>query len=104
METDRFYTITIDDTDYETRITKKFSMRKPYKAVDPKKIFSIIPGTIVDLFVKSGEYVRIGQPLLILEAMKMKNTVNSPLDGKLKEVLIVTGEKVPKNHLMIVFE
>lgn len=94
----------VDDTKYETALTKKFLNRKSYKAPNPKQLFSFIPGTIVELFVKQGDMVRQGDKLLILEAMKMKNTITASIDGKIKKISISKGERVPKNQLLLEFE
>jgi pyruvate carboxylase len=104
MDIAKYYKLTIDDTDYETKLTKKFAVRKDYTPKDPKKLYSIIPGTIQDIFVKSGFQVGIGEPLLILEAMKMQNSINSHLTGTIKAIHVKSGEKVPKNHLLLEFE
>ena len=104
MDIEKYYKLTIDDTDYETKLTKKFSVRKDYSPQDPRKLFSIIPGTIQDIFVKPSDQVRIGDPLLILEAMKMQNSINAHITGTIKAIHVKTGEKVPKNHLLLEFE
>lgn len=104
MDTNKFYTLTIDESDYETKVTKKFAARKNFVMKDPNKIYSIIPGTILDVYVSAGNYVKTGQPLLILEAMKMKNSVAAHKSGKIKAVYVAVGAKIPKNHLMIEFE
>jgi biotin carboxyl carrier protein len=97
-------TLTIDDTAYATRHTRKFSMRKPYQAPDPARLLAFIPGLIQTVSVKAGDTVRWGDPLLVLEAMKMKNDVTSPRDGVIRAVHVSTGEKVMKNQLLIEFE
>jgi biotin carboxyl carrier protein len=61
----------------------------------------VIPGTIIDVFVKSGQSVKQGETLLILEAMKMQNQILMPFDGKLKKVYVSADEKIAKNRLMI---
>ncbi len=94
----------LDDTKYETILTKKFANRKSYKPADPKVISSVIPGTIVDLFVSKGQQVLKGDKLLILEAMKMKNTIFAPMDAKIKSININKGERVPKSHTFLEFE
>jgi biotin carboxyl carrier protein len=104
MDTDKLYKLTIDDTDYETKLTKKFANKKSYQVKDPKKLLSIIPGTILEIYINKGDIVNIGQPLLVLEAMKMKNSVNSHLSGKIKDIHVKINEKVPKNHLLLEFE
>lgn len=94
----------LDDTLYTTQLTRKYKLRKKYVERDLKKIFSVIPGTILELFVKQGQHVKRGDSLLILEAMKMKNTVTAPVDGIIKVVHVYKDEKVPKNFLMIEIE
>ncbi len=89
---------------YKTLLTVKYGMRKPYEAPNPKEVKSYIPGTIVELKVKKGDILKEGQTLLILEAMKMMNEVLMPFDGKIKKVYVKKGEKVPKEHLMVLIE
>ena len=87
---------------YTTELTQKFLDRKSWQPKDKTKIKSFIPGTIVKLFVKPGDQVDEEQPLMILEAMKMKNTVFSPLKGKVEKIHAKEGDKVPKNR--VIFE
>ena len=96
--------LNIDETIYETYLTKKFLKRKKFVPVDPKMIKSFIPGVIKDIFVKKGQKVKKGDELFILEAMKMQNRVYSPLDGKIKNILIETEQRVAKNELLIELE
>ncbi|MCF8307077.1 MAG: acetyl-CoA carboxylase biotin carboxyl carrier protein subunit [Ignavibacteriales bacterium] len=98
---DRNIKLEVDDTRYETRATTKFLKRERYKVKDPGKITAIIPGLILKLLVKKDQIVTEGQPLLILEAMKMQNTVNSPLSGKISAIHVSEGQKVLKNHLLL---
>lgn len=100
---DKNYLI-IDDTKYETQISNKFRNRKNYVDPDPKRITAFIPGTVFKIMVQQGDMVNLGTKLLILEAMKMKNTISSPMSGKIKKINVKTGEKVPKGHLLIEFE
>ena len=100
-DTEVFQTLVIEDVKYKTRLNKKFLMRKPYEPVDPKKIHSFIPGTIVNVFVKKGKKVRTGQKLLDLEAMKMVNTIFAEFDAVILDILIKPGDSVSKNQLLI---
>lgn len=86
---------------YTTRLTDKFRKREIWQRPDEKRIEAIIPGTIQRIMVGEGEEVRAGTPLLILEAMKMRNEVLSPLEGKIKKIHVSEGEMVPKFHLLI---
>ena len=97
-------TLTLWDTEYKTLLTKKFATRKPYTAPDFKKVNSFIPGTIREIKVKVGQSVKKGEPILLLESMKMLNIVRTLVDGKVKNINIKVDETIPKNHLMIEFE
>ncbi|HDJ32944.1 MAG TPA: acetyl-CoA carboxylase biotin carboxyl carrier protein subunit [Bacteroidetes bacterium] len=97
----RFKSLVIEGTKYRTHFTRKFENRKPWIPENPLHILSFIPGMILKVFVSEGQKVREGQDLLILEAMKMKNRIKSPLDGKIKAVNVKEGEKVPRDLLLI---
>lgn len=62
-----------------------------------------MPGLIIDLKVKEGDTVNQGDPLLILEAMKMENILKSPGDGVVKTIKIKKGDSVEKGHVLIEF-
>ncbi|MFH1194483.1 MAG: acetyl-CoA carboxylase biotin carboxyl carrier protein subunit [bacterium] len=96
--------INIDTTLYETILTKKFKNRKSFEPRDPKKMTAFIPGSIINLYVKKGQRINEGDPLFILEAMKMQNSVFSHYSGKIKEVYISKGQRVAKNQLLLEFE
>jgi len=93
-------TLQIGETTYNTLLTKKYQNRKAYKPADPKMILSYIPGTILEIFVKEGKKLEAGDPILILEAMKMRNIVTIPISGKLKKIYVKEGETIPKNFLI----
>lgn len=94
-------TLSIGSGLYKTELTTKFKNRKIWEAPNPKKIHAIIPGTILDVYVKNGQEVKKGETLLILEAMKMQNQINMPFDGKIKKVYVNPDEIIKKQHLMI---
>ena len=62
-----------------------------------------MPGTIVALKVTPGERVTRGQVLLILDAMKMKNSIKSPYDGQVAEVLAIPGQTVSAGSVLMRF-
>jgi biotin carboxyl carrier protein len=86
---------------YKTTLTKKFANRKPYQAPNSKKITAFIPGTIMKVHVKEGHKVKKGDPLLVLQAMKMDNLLLSTRNGVIKKIYVKQGETVPKHHLMM---
>ncbi len=62
-----------------------------------------MPGLILDIKVDSGDFVKKGDPLMILEAMKMENVIKSPGDGKVLAVTVKKGDSVEKNQVLIQF-
>lgn len=63
-----------------------------------------MPGKIIEIFVKPGELVKAGRPLLIMEAMKMENEMRSTRDVKIKEVKVKQGESVESGAVLIKFD
>jgi biotin carboxyl carrier protein len=100
-EPEVFHTLIIEDVKYKTRLNKKFLSRKTYEPDDPKKIFSFIPGTIRNVYVKKGNKVKTGQKLLELEAMKMVNTIFAGRNGVILDIPVKSGESVAKNQLLV---
>ncbi len=97
-------TLNIEYFKYRTLLTEKFQKRKVYQAKDPKMILAFIPGTIRKVSVKEGDKVKAGDLLLILDAMKMKNQILSPLEGIVKKVNAKTGNIVAKDQVLIELE
>ncbi len=82
----------LDVTQYEGAAASEGSVRSP------------LPGKIIDLRVKPGDTVSKGQPLLVLEAMKMEHTLAAPADGKVKAVRYAVGEQVAEGAELVEFE
>ena len=53
-----------------------------------------MPGKVVSFAVKVGDTVQKGQPLAVMEAMKMEHTIAAPADGRVVEILFAPGEQV----------
>ena len=94
-------TILLSSGIYKTELSKKFENRKKWVAKDPKKIYTVIPGTIIDVLVKPGQAVKKGEIILILESMKMQNQITMPFDGKIKNIFVKAEDKIPREYLMI---
>ncbi len=63
-----------------------------------------IPGVIIDILVKPGEEVTIGQEVCILEAMKMKNSIRANRKGTVEDILVKPGDQVAHNQVLIQFK
>jgi biotin carboxyl carrier protein len=68
-----------------------------------KEIKAPMPGLILDLKVAPGDVVKKGDVVLILEAMKMENSIKSPGDGVVKAVNVSLKQSVEKNQVLIQF-
>ncbi len=62
---------------------------------------SPLPGIILDVLVKEGDLVKIGQKLILLEAMKMENNINADKEGKVKAVKVKKGDNVLEGDVLI---
>ena len=86
---------------YYTRLTSKFRSRLNWERPNEKVVKAIIPGTIQKIMVEVGDRVEAGFPMLILEAMKMRNEVLAPVGGVIKTINVSEGDLVPKSHLLL---
>jgi pyruvate carboxylase subunit B len=91
----------IGNVRYTTRLTEKFKSRKNWERPNERVVTAIIPGTIQRIMVKVGDKVEAGYPMLILEAMKMRNEVLAPVSGVILTVNVKEGDHVPKSHLLV---
>ncbi len=67
-------------------------------------ISSSIPGKVVSLHVAKGDRVKEGDVLLILEAMKMQNEIQAPIQGTVSEVNCESGDSVEANVPLVIIE
>jgi len=67
-------------------------------------ILAPMPGSILALLVDIGSEINEGDPLLILEAMKMENVIKSPRSGIIKSIDAVVNQSVEKGYPLISFE
>lgn len=65
------------------------------------KISSPLPGTIINIMVREGDTVKVGQKLMILEAMKMENNIDSDKDGKVISIPVRPGQSVMEGDTLI---
>ena len=67
-------------------------------------VLAPMPGLVLKMMVSAGDSVEEGQPLLILEAMKMENVIKSPTAGVIKSIDVEVGAAVEKKKVLLVFE
>lgn len=62
-----------------------------------------MPGLIHEIQIREGDTVKKGDPIMILEAMKMENVIKSPGEGVIKNIRIKKGDSVEKGQVLITF-
>jgi biotin carboxyl carrier protein len=68
------------------------------------RIKAPIPGQVSQVMVAEGEQVQAGQPLLVLEAMKMENEIRAPLAGRVKALNAAAGQRVALHEVLVEIE
>jgi 3-methylcrotonyl-CoA carboxylase alpha subunit len=68
------------------------------------EVFSPMPGKVIKLFVREGESVGKGDVLLIIEAMKMENSILSPADGIVEKINVVLNDRVDPGKALVILE
>jgi biotin carboxyl carrier protein len=68
----------------------------------PAEIKSPMPGKVVRALIKAGDSVTAGQPVLVVEAMKMENELKAPRDGKIVEVRASEGQAIEAGQTLVV--
>ena len=61
-----------------------------------------MPGRVVSIKVKEGDSVKMGSPILVLEAMKMMNEILSNMDGVVREIRVSEGDLVESSDVLVV--
>ena len=77
---------------------------KPAAASAKSGVKSPLPGVILDIKVNVGDEVKKGQTLIILEAMKMENSINADKDGKVTAINVSKGESVLEGTDLVIIE
>jgi 3-methylcrotonyl-CoA carboxylase alpha subunit len=86
---------------------RKLSLKEELAAPEEEQRGSLaapMPGKVIQVLVEAGASVKKGEPLLILEAMKMEHTIAAPQDGTVKEIRYAAGEQVLEGAELIVLE
>lgn len=65
-------------------------------------IKSPLPGVILDIFVREGDTVQMGQKLLVLEAMKMENNIEADKAGKVISIMKTKGDAIMEGDVLMI--
>ncbi len=84
----------------EVPLSKREKIEKKEKgSSDP--VTAPLPGNIIEILVKPGDLVKKGQILLVMEAMKMENKIQSEKDGVVESVKVIPGSNVLQGDILI---
>ena len=87
--------------DFEiARIKKEAGIDDSVKQLN---VIAPMPGLIVKINCAEGDEVAQNQPLLVMEAMKMENDIKSPKTGRVKSILVTSGDSVEKGQALVEF-
>jgi len=86
------------------RLALKEELQAPEDATAGGSLAAPMPGKVIQVMVAAGARVKKGQPLLILEAMKMEHTITAPADGVVKQINFAAGEQVLEGAELVTLE
>lgn len=92
-------TMAVPSTDSHPSVSKTSSPSAPKGTGSIK---SPLPGVILDIYVREGDAVKIGQKLIMLEAMKMENNINADKEGRVSLIKVSKGDSVMEGDILIV--
>jgi biotin carboxyl carrier protein len=72
------------------------------KAVVGNKVVAPLPGRIISLKVKEGDTVNAGDEVVVLEAMKMENSINTDYSGTVQQILVAEGDNVATDAVLMI--
>lgn len=73
-------------------------------AAASKELRAPMPGKVIDVLVQEGQPVEEGEPVLVLEAMKMENVLRAGGDGVVASILVEAGQAVEKEAVLVALE
>jgi glutaconyl-CoA/methylmalonyl-CoA decarboxylase subunit gamma len=88
----------------ETAKNKDQDYHRPSSVLQANSVVTPLPGLILKIFVRPGDTVQVGQPVLVLEAMKMENEITSNFAGVVRDIKCREGESVAEGAVLVVLE
>lgn len=96
--------IDVDSSFGHTALRKRPRFTDPATQTQPGSLLAPMPGSVVSVLAEDGSSVTEGQPLLVLEAMKMQHTVTAPTDGVVTQINVKPGTQVAAGEVLAVVE
>ncbi|MBL0340735.1 MAG: biotin/lipoyl-binding protein [Bacteroidetes bacterium] len=106
---EKTFHIRVNANSYKVQVRDKYDVllkELGLDALNAKKITDLkapMPGLVVEVVVEEGQQVKMGDKMIVLEAMKMENILKAPGDAVIKKVNVSKGNTVEKNEVLILF-
>ncbi|NEW82837.1 MAG: acetyl-CoA carboxylase biotin carboxyl carrier protein subunit [Mariniphaga sp.] len=97
-----YFKFEVEVIDNESRYRQNRMQSGPIS--NDNTIRSPMPGKVVKVYVKPGDRVEPGQPLIVLSAMKMESEFKAGNRGIVREVPVIEGETVDTNQLLVIID
>lgn len=85
----------------KTHIVRERSQDSTSSDISEGGLTAPMPGTVREVLVKTGQRVREGQPMMILEAMKMEHQISAPEPGEVSSIYFKEGDRVDMGEVLI---
>ena len=102
--------VKVNDKNFDIKISNNLSEPKksepkiPDQSVqgNPGDLLALMPGKILKVLVSEGQKIKMGEPVIIMESMKMEQTIVSSADGVINSINVKEGETIEVGSVMIV--
>ena len=96
------FSVLLSSTRHHLRLVDPFHF-EPSEDTNDGRLTAMMPGRVVKVMADAGDKIKKGQPLIIMEAMKMEHTIVSPRDGVVERVAFKVGDMVPADAVLFAF-
>ena len=102
--------VKVNDKNFDIKISNNLSEPKKSEPKisdqsvqgNPGDLLALMPGKILKVLVSEGQKIKMGEPVIIMESMKMEQTIVSSADGVINSINVNEGETIEVGSVMIV--
>ncbi|MDE1969503.1 MAG: biotin/lipoyl-binding protein, partial [Alphaproteobacteria bacterium] len=87
---------------YATALLRRLKPKPP--PARSRHLLSPMPGLLVSIAIDAGQEVKAGEPLAVVEAMKMENVLRAERDGRIARIVAKPGDSLAVDQLILEFE
>jgi biotin carboxyl carrier protein len=105
-EATKTFNMLVNGSPFEVRVVDRYDQLIDTMGLSKPKVLKIsqikapMPGLVLDVAVKAGDEIQVGDKVAILEAMKMENVLKAVGIGRIREVLVTKGQAVEKGQVL----